>query len=67
MTKSENIGEISKSLSAMQGEIVDAIKNAKGARGKYADLPQMLQIVRPLLRKNNLSFTQHPSANELSV
>tara|TARA_R110000868_G_scaffold109779_3_gene298100 strand:- start:128 stop:763 length:636 start_codon:yes stop_codon:yes gene_type:complete len=67
MKRSETIAEISKSLSHLQGEIHDGIRDSKGGHGKYADLPQLLQIVRPLLLKYKLSFTQHPSVDETNI
>jgi hypothetical protein len=61
MIKSESIAELSKSLSALQGVVHDGIKDSKGGHGKYADLAQLLQIIRPELSKHKLSFSQHPS------
>ena len=67
MKRSESISNISKSLSAMQGEITDGVRDSKGGHGKYADLAQLLQIVRPLLAKHKMSFTQHPSVDEHNI
>lgn len=61
MKHSEKLGEIAKALSLMQGEIKDAEKDTDGYGYKYADLSQVLRIIRPLMAKNGLSVTQHVS------
>jgi hypothetical protein len=61
MRHSEQLNEIAASMSKLQGEIEDASKDTSGYGYKYADLSQVLGIIRPLLSKNGLSFTQHVS------
>lgn len=58
MNKSDQINEIAKALSTLQGEIKDAHKDKAGYNYKYADLSQVLEIVRPLLSKHGLAITQ---------
>jgi hypothetical protein len=60
MNKSENIGLLAKALSGMQGEIQDPYKNKAAHTARYADLPQILGIARPLLVKYGLSISQFP-------
>lgn len=61
MKHSEQLNEIASAMSKLQGEIEDANKDTSGYGYKYADLSQVLSIIRPLLSKNGLSFTQHIS------
>jgi hypothetical protein len=61
MKHSEQLNEIAAAMSKLQGEIEDASKDTSGYGYKYADLSQVLGIIRPLLSKNGLSFTQHVS------
>lgn len=60
MNKSEQIGELATALSMFQGEIKDPIKNKVSHTSKYADLPSILELCRPLLSKNGLSIVQFP-------
>lgn len=60
---SEQINEISAAVSAAQGEIENANKNAANPhfKSKYADLAEVLNVIRPVFSKNNLAITQHPA------
>lgn len=58
MNKSENINELAAALSKFQGEARDGHKGKQGYGYKYADLPQFLDIVRPLLCKHGLAISQ---------
>lgn len=60
MNKSEQIGQLAEALSLFQGEIKDPIKNKVSHTSKYADLPSILELCRPLLSKNGLSIVQFP-------
>ena len=60
MNKSENIGALSSAMSLFLGEIQDPVKNKSAHTGRYADLPQILGIARPILAKNGLSIIQSP-------
>ena len=60
MNKSEQIGQLAEALSAFQGEIKDPIKNKVSHTSKYADLPSILELCRPILSKNGLSIVQFP-------
>ena len=63
MNRSESIKEISTALSAAQGEIQNATKNAENPhfKSKYADLAELLNTVRPVFSKFGLSVIQLPS------
>lgn len=58
MQRSEQINELSKALSAFQGEVEDAHKDAQGYGYKYATLGAVLALIRPLAAKHGISFTQ---------
>ena len=47
----------------MQGEVADPIKNKVSHTSRYADLPQILEVCRPLLSKHGLSVMQFPGNN----
>jgi len=63
LNKSQTIGALTKALSLLQGELVDATKNALNPHFKsnYADLSEVLGNIRPLLTKNGLALSQFPS------
>src|SRR5690348_7018234 len=61
MNKSETIGALAEALSNFLGEVKDPSKNRVAHNHAYADLPQILSIVRPLLHKNGLSIIQFPA------
>lgn len=67
MKYSEQIDLIAKALVGVQSEITDAIKDTKAHKYKYADLTQILDILRPLLTKYNLSVNQHPGVADNKV
>lgn len=70
MNKSENINELAEALSKFQQEVVDAERKTKSHAGKYAKLEEIFSIIRPLLAKQELSFTQvvqSTSAKEMTV
>lgn len=60
MKYSEKIDLIAKALVGVQSEIAVAIKDIKGYGYLYADLTQILGILKPLLIKNKLAVNQHP-------
>ena len=59
MKHSDSLGHIAKAMSGLQSEIRDAEKDTQGYGYKYADLYQVLSLIRPLLLKHGLSFSQH--------
>jgi len=70
MNKSENISELAEAFSKFQGELVDAERKTRSHSGKYAKLEDIFSIIRPLLSKQGLSFTQiahSTSAKEMTV
>ena len=58
MNKSEQIDQLAASLSSLQGELVDTYKGTQGHGYKYTTLSDTLTMVRPLLKKHNLSISQ---------
>ena len=60
MKLSENINELAKALSLCQGEISNATKNSVNPHfgKKYADLAEVLDVIRPCSSKYGLSFSQ---------
>jgi hypothetical protein len=60
MSQSEQINELAKALSAVQGELQDVERDRQGRGYKYADLGAVLAEVRPLLCKHGLSVVQMP-------
>lgn len=66
MNKSEDIGELAKALSALQGDVRDAFKGSSGRGHSYADLQTVLEIARPLMKKHELSISQLPESTDAS-
>lgn len=58
MLKSEQINEIAEALSILQGDVPDLIKNKQGNGYKYAELCQVIKLIKPHLKPNGLSYTQ---------
>ena len=55
MKHSDTLGALAKAMSGLQS----AEKDTQGYGYKYADLYQVLSLIRPLLLKHGLSFSQH--------
>lgn len=62
MNKSESIAVLAKALSAAQSEFENPSKNATNPHfhSKYADLAELVNVVRPVLSRHGLSITQWP-------
>lgn len=58
METSPHLNELAAALSRFQGEVRDAPKDAQGHGYMHATLPGVLEIVRPLLCKYELSVAQ---------
>ena len=60
MRTSESIENISKALVAFEAEMEGVSKGAENPffHSKYADLPSILQAIKPLLKKNKLAIVQ---------
>lgn len=54
------MSELHKALSAFQSEVTNPVKNISNTffKSKYADLGSCIDVMRPLLSKHGLSFTQ---------
>ena len=64
MNKSDQINELATALCKAQATIEDATKDKSGYNYKYADLSQILQIIRPAFTSNGLSISQFPAESE---
>ena len=62
MTETKKIYE---QLYNVQSEITDPIKDQKGYNYQYAGFDSYLEIIRPLLKKNELFFMQNVKRGEL--
>ena len=62
MKTSEQINEIAEALAAAQAEIQNPSKSAENPffKSRYADLAEVLSVVRPAFSKNGLSVVQMP-------
>lgn len=56
--KSETIGELAKAFGNAQAEFPHAPKGSSGVHGKYADLPTIIETVKPILREHGLHYLQ---------
>jgi hypothetical protein len=63
MKTSESVAEIASALSAFQSAVEDVQKDAEGHNYRYATLPAILQLIRPLMGAHGLSLTQFPIDN----
>ena len=50
--------ELYKALSKARAEFPKIVKDSQGQRGKYAKLPDVLEVVVPVLEKNGLYLEQ---------
>lgn len=58
MQTSENIVEISKALAGFQSKVEKIDKNAKSHHGKYADLPHVIAVIKPIMTAHGLAYVQ---------
>lgn len=61
-----NTGELAKALAAAQLEMDAAVKDSKNPffKSKYADLDSVLSVIRPVLGKHGIAFTQPLESDE---
>ena len=64
MEKSLEINELAAAMSALMADVENAGKDKISYGFKYADLAQILSIVRPVLAKHGLAVSQHPQIDE---
>lgn len=66
MNRSESINELTKALSAAQGEIKGAVKDQANPfyRSTYADLQSVWDAIREPMSKNGIAITQFPEERE---
>jgi len=56
-----------KALAAFQQEVPNIYKNAKGYNYKFADLGKINDIIKPLLSKNGLGYSQPLAGNSVKT
>lgn len=56
-----------KSLAEFQQEVPVIFKGTKGYGYSYADLPSILEVINPLLKKHSLGFTQLINENQIKT
>lgn len=66
---SKNIEKIAEALSSAQSEMGHALKDSQNPffKSTYADLSQVIDVVRPCLSKNAISFIQFPFFDGVTV
>ena len=67
MPTSDTFVEFPKAFAVAQSEMENAVRDISGYNYKYADLAQILKIVRPVLSKYGLSVIQTPSVADGQV
>jgi hypothetical protein len=69
MNQSESIVELAKALAKAQGEMGGAVKGKSNPffKSKYADLPAVIEAIKPAFTENNLSYVQFPISNEIGA
>ncbi len=65
MEKSEQVNELAAALALAQIEIDNPTKTSTNPffKSKYADLAEVLSVVRPAFGKHGLSISQHPNVS----
>lgn len=60
--QSEQLGDLLTAMAAAQAEMGHAHKNAKNPhfKSEFADLPEVIDTIRPVMTKHGLSFMQFP-------
>ena len=59
--------ELYKALAAFQAEVPNIYKNAKGYNYKFADLGEINEIIKPLLQKHGLGYSQPLAGNSVKT
>lgn len=59
--------KIYKALADFQQEVPVIAKDTSGYSYKYADLPAILEVINPLLKKHGLGFTQPINGNQITT
>ena len=67
MKHSESLQNIFGAMANIQSEIHDADKDISGYGYKYANLSQVLSIIRPLSSKYGIAFSQHVTVENSNV
>lgn len=63
----ENKKELLKALANFQYEVPILHKDTKGFSYTYTDLPEIIRVITPYLKKNGLGFTQLIEGNQLKT
>lgn len=64
ITTSEELKDLATALAKAQGQIIDAKRDQEAHTYNYANLAQVLQILRPAFSENELSLVQMPGISE---
>jgi ERF superfamily len=69
MNKSPEVKELAKALAGFQAEVANVPKNGVNPffKSKYATLENVIDTIRPTLKKNGLSFAQFPDGDGLTT
>ena len=59
--------ELFKALAEFQNEVPVIHQNTKGYNYTYADLHQIFEVIKPLLKKHGLGFTQYLDGDSLNT
>jgi len=59
--------ELYKALAAFQQEVPNIYKNAKGYNYKFADLGEINDVIKPLLQKHGLGYSQPLAGNSVKT
>lgn len=61
MKTSESIAELAKALPALQADMKELKKDKEGYNYKYADLTQVIEMARPVLKKHGFAILHPPN------
>lgn len=67
MNKSDTIGKLAGALAKAQAAMEPAKKDAKGNFGKFADLGEVIDVIRKVSTANGLSFSQFPVGDSAGI
>jgi hypothetical protein len=56
-----------KSLAGFQQEVPVILKDTEGYNYNYADLPAIIEIIKPILKKNGLGYYQAVEGNQVKT
>lgn len=60
----QELDQIAPAFVAAQGEFLHAVRTTKGGHGKFAPLPEIIEMARPVLAAHGLGYTQSALADD---